>query len=322
MTTTARRQAALVVLRPSKASRPPRIEQVADHKILLLANLRSRGATARYRRLLGLPQVEWRIIARLGNMPPMGLTELAHRAGRQAGLAIDSRRPVMFHCYFVSVQKRVGCHGRCRSFRAEGGPCHRSSPRNRWDQRRRRQRREDQIGRCGRDHASNADRRLVGPLSQSRVDRPTHPRLWHAGFRRSGQSRRLSGCHDLCRGGRPRHRHDRRIPGAHDRSRDEPLCRTVHPAHGAAWAQLHRGRRSHPGRGADHPLGRFRQGAQGRPALPQMQCDRRLRARNAQDHQGSRRTSQLAALYAYRRIPDAKAGASSGAGGLKGGGKG
>jgi DNA-binding MarR family transcriptional regulator len=81
MTAAVRRQAALVALPPSNAGRPPRIEQVAGHKILLLANLLSRGATARYRRLLGLPQVEWRIIALLGNMPPMGLTELAHSAG-------------------------------------------------------------------------------------------------------------------------------------------------------------------------------------------------------------------------------------------------
>ena len=49
--------------------------------ILLLANLLSRSATARYRKLLGLPQVEWRIIALLGNMPPMTPSELAHRAG-------------------------------------------------------------------------------------------------------------------------------------------------------------------------------------------------------------------------------------------------
>ncbi len=81
MSAAGRRHATLVTVAKANTSRPPRIEQVAGHKILLLANLLSRGATARYRKLLGLPQVEWRIIALLGNMPPMGLTELAHRAG-------------------------------------------------------------------------------------------------------------------------------------------------------------------------------------------------------------------------------------------------
>src|ERR1039457_4187441 len=65
----------------ANASSTPRIEHVVGHKILLLANLLSRSATARYRKLLGLPQVEWRIIALLGNMPPINLTELSHRAG-------------------------------------------------------------------------------------------------------------------------------------------------------------------------------------------------------------------------------------------------
>jgi DNA-binding MarR family transcriptional regulator len=81
MSAAGRRQATLVAMPQSNASRAPRIERVVGHKILLLANLLSRGATARYRKLLGLPQVEWRIIALLGNMPPIGLTELAHRAG-------------------------------------------------------------------------------------------------------------------------------------------------------------------------------------------------------------------------------------------------
>jgi DNA-binding MarR family transcriptional regulator len=81
MSTPGRRYVTLATEPAADTSRPPRIEQVAGHKILLLANLLSRGATARYRKLLGLPQVEWRIIALLGNMPPMGLTELAHHAG-------------------------------------------------------------------------------------------------------------------------------------------------------------------------------------------------------------------------------------------------
>jgi DNA-binding MarR family transcriptional regulator len=76
-----RRRPLVAAAETRTARAAPTIEQVVGHKILLLANLMSRAATARYRKLVGLPQVEWRIIALLGNMPAMGLTELAHRAG-------------------------------------------------------------------------------------------------------------------------------------------------------------------------------------------------------------------------------------------------
>src|SRR5262245_9789240 len=63
----------------------PRIDEFAGNKILLLGNLVGRSATIRYRRLLGLPQVSWRIVALLGAQPPMTLLELAARAGIDKG---------------------------------------------------------------------------------------------------------------------------------------------------------------------------------------------------------------------------------------------
>jgi DNA-binding MarR family transcriptional regulator len=69
--------------RRSQGANPllPRIDDFVGNKILLLANLVSRSATLRYRRLIGLPQVSWRIIALLGAQPPMTLHELVARAG-------------------------------------------------------------------------------------------------------------------------------------------------------------------------------------------------------------------------------------------------
>lgn len=59
----------------------PRIDDFVGNKILLLANLVGRSATLRYRRLIGLPQVSWRIVALLGAQQPMTLHELVARAG-------------------------------------------------------------------------------------------------------------------------------------------------------------------------------------------------------------------------------------------------
>ena len=64
----------------SKARRS--IDETAGGKILLLANLLTRSAVRRYRRLLGLSQTEWRIVAILGARPPMTLNQMATRAGR------------------------------------------------------------------------------------------------------------------------------------------------------------------------------------------------------------------------------------------------
>jgi DNA-binding MarR family transcriptional regulator len=59
----------------------PRMDDIVANKILILANLVGRSATLRYRRLLGLPHVSWRLIALLGGRSPMTLHELAATAG-------------------------------------------------------------------------------------------------------------------------------------------------------------------------------------------------------------------------------------------------
>lgn len=56
-------------------------EALPGSKIIVAANLIGRSAALRYRRLLGLPRLEWRIIALLGETPPCSLNELARRAG-------------------------------------------------------------------------------------------------------------------------------------------------------------------------------------------------------------------------------------------------
>jgi DNA-binding MarR family transcriptional regulator len=65
----------------SPAQLLPPMDNIIGNKVLGLANLISRSATLRYRRLLGLPQVSWRIIALLGAQPPMTLNQLSDRAG-------------------------------------------------------------------------------------------------------------------------------------------------------------------------------------------------------------------------------------------------
>lgn len=56
-------------------------EALPGSKVIVAANLIGRSATLRYRRLVGLPRLEWRIIALLGERPPCSLNELARRAG-------------------------------------------------------------------------------------------------------------------------------------------------------------------------------------------------------------------------------------------------
>jgi DNA-binding MarR family transcriptional regulator len=58
-------------------------EPAPDHPDTLLANLLKRGAGSRYRRLLGLPQGEWGVIAQLGARAPRTLGDLA------AGMGLD-----------------------------------------------------------------------------------------------------------------------------------------------------------------------------------------------------------------------------------------
>jgi DNA-binding MarR family transcriptional regulator len=56
---------------------------VLSRKVMTLANLLKRGAGIRYRRLLGLPQGEWGVIAQLGARAPRTLGDLA------AGMGLD-----------------------------------------------------------------------------------------------------------------------------------------------------------------------------------------------------------------------------------------
>lgn len=63
----------------------PRIDDYVGDKILRLGNLVGRSATIKYRRLVGLPQMSWRIVALLGAQPPMTLLELAERAALDKG---------------------------------------------------------------------------------------------------------------------------------------------------------------------------------------------------------------------------------------------
>lgn len=77
--------------RMKKATAPPkpRVETravqpfVLSRKVMVLANLLKRGAGSRYRRLLGLPQGEWGVIAQLGDRAPRTLGDLA------AGMGLD-----------------------------------------------------------------------------------------------------------------------------------------------------------------------------------------------------------------------------------------
>jgi DNA-binding MarR family transcriptional regulator len=56
---------------------------VLSRKVMTLANLLKRGAGNRYRRLLGLRQAEWGVIAQLGERAPRTLGDLA------AGMGLD-----------------------------------------------------------------------------------------------------------------------------------------------------------------------------------------------------------------------------------------
>ena len=73
------------VKRQSKPrSEPKRMPTfVLSRKVMTLANLLKRGAGNRYRRLLGLRQAEWGVIAQLGERAPRTLGDLA------AGMGLD-----------------------------------------------------------------------------------------------------------------------------------------------------------------------------------------------------------------------------------------
>jgi DNA-binding MarR family transcriptional regulator len=77
------------VMEKAKRRRKPRSEPkrlpafVLSRKVMTLANLLKRAAGIRYRRLLGLPQGEWGVIAQLGARAPRTLGDLA------AGMGLD-----------------------------------------------------------------------------------------------------------------------------------------------------------------------------------------------------------------------------------------
>jgi DNA-binding MarR family transcriptional regulator len=77
------------VMEKANRRRKPRSEPkrlpafVLSRKVMTLANLLKRGAGIRYRRLLGLPQGEWGVIAQLGARAPRTLGDLA------AGMGLD-----------------------------------------------------------------------------------------------------------------------------------------------------------------------------------------------------------------------------------------
>lgn len=77
------------VMEKAKRQRKPRSEPkrlpafVLSRKVMTLANLLKRAAGIRYRRLLGLPQGEWGVIAQLGARAPRTLGDLA------AGMGLD-----------------------------------------------------------------------------------------------------------------------------------------------------------------------------------------------------------------------------------------
>jgi DNA-binding MarR family transcriptional regulator len=67
---------------PKPHSEPKRLPAfVLSRKVMTLANLLKRGAGIRYRRLLGLPQGEWGVIAQLGARAPRTLGDLAAAMG-------------------------------------------------------------------------------------------------------------------------------------------------------------------------------------------------------------------------------------------------
>jgi DNA-binding MarR family transcriptional regulator len=70
---------------PKPRPEPKRMPRfVLSRKVMTLANLLKRGAGNRYRRLLGLRQAEWGVIAQLGERAPRTLGDLA------AGMGLDA----------------------------------------------------------------------------------------------------------------------------------------------------------------------------------------------------------------------------------------
>jgi DNA-binding MarR family transcriptional regulator len=61
------------------------ITAMLSSRLMVLANLLRRGATLRYKRLVGLSSVEFGLVASLGRRPPMSVVRLAAAVGMDKG---------------------------------------------------------------------------------------------------------------------------------------------------------------------------------------------------------------------------------------------
>ncbi len=77
--------------RPGKPGEKDRDEELApvtamlSSRLMVLANLLKRGAILRYKRLVGLSEVEFGLVAELGRRPPMSVARLAAAVGQDKG---------------------------------------------------------------------------------------------------------------------------------------------------------------------------------------------------------------------------------------------
>ena len=65
-------------LRPRPGAKP---SDLVSSKVIRLSNILRRSSTLVYRRKLGLSQVEWRIVALVGEHAPVSLNALAEHMG-------------------------------------------------------------------------------------------------------------------------------------------------------------------------------------------------------------------------------------------------
>ena len=61
------------------------ITAMLSSRLMVLANLLKRGAVLRYKRLVGLSEVEFGLVAELGRRPPMSVARLAAAVGQDKG---------------------------------------------------------------------------------------------------------------------------------------------------------------------------------------------------------------------------------------------
>ena len=82
--TAAKRRSARVSADRS-AERAAKPSDLVSSKVIRLANILRRGSTLAYRRGFGLSQVEWRIVALVGEHAPLSLGELSELMGLDKG---------------------------------------------------------------------------------------------------------------------------------------------------------------------------------------------------------------------------------------------